>query len=91
MRAPHGSHDKVMRDTNAFHSYHSPMVTRERCETRTLTLVLPEADWRALRAIEPDAVAWLQERIRQRLAGSSAAGARSEGPPPARWLGHDDY
>ena len=35
--------------------------------TRTLTLVLPESDWRALRAVEPDAVKWLQGQIRERL------------------------
>lgn len=35
--------------------------------TRTLTLVLPESDWRALRAVEPDAVKWLHSQIRERL------------------------
>ena len=35
--------------------------------TRTLALVLPESDWRALREVEPDAVKWLQARIRERL------------------------
>ena len=35
--------------------------------TRTLTLVLSEPEWRALREIEPDAVAWLQSQIRSRL------------------------
>jgi hypothetical protein len=35
--------------------------------SRTLTVVLPESDWQALRAVEPDAVAWLHERIRERL------------------------
>ena len=37
-------------------------------EMRTLTVVLPEADWRALRAAEPDAVGWIQQQIRSRLA-----------------------
>ena len=41
--------------------------------TRTLTLVLPESEWRALREAEPDSVAWLQARIRERLAGSASA------------------
>jgi hypothetical protein len=35
--------------------------------TRTLTLVLPESEWRALRDAEPDAVAWLHSQIRNRL------------------------
>jgi hypothetical protein len=47
-------------------------------ETRTLTVVLPESEWRALRSVEPDAIGWLQERIRERLGSSDAAGARSE-------------
>ena len=35
--------------------------------TRTLTLVLPESEWRALRDAEPDAVGWLHSQIRNRL------------------------
>jgi hypothetical protein len=49
--------------------------------TRTLTIVLPEADWRALRAAEPDAIGWLQERIRERLAGAAAPEARGYSAP----------
>ena len=52
------------------------MLHSELQETRTLTVVLPEAEWRALRDAEPDALGWLQRQIRNRL---SAAGA----PPPA--------
>ena len=48
-----------------------------RDETRTLTVVLPESDWRAFRAAEPDAVGWLQEQIRSRLANGAQ---RSTGP-----------
>ena len=44
------------------------MVNFSGAPTRTLTLVLAEADWRALRAAEPDAVAWLHSQIRERLA-----------------------
>ena len=47
--------------------------------TRTLTLVLPESDWRALRAVEPDAVKWLQARIRERL---SAEASTEPATPP---------
>jgi hypothetical protein len=35
--------------------------------TRTLTIVLPESEWQALRAVEPDAIGWLQAQIRRRL------------------------
>lgn len=38
-----------------------------RTATRTLTIVLPEAEWQALRTAEPDAIGWLQAQIRQRL------------------------
>ena len=54
------------------------MIKAEGLPTRTLTIVLPESDWRALRAAEPDAVAWLQERIRERLA-STESGASYTG------------
>jgi len=35
--------------------------------SRTLTVVLSESDWRALRAVEPDAVGWLHGQIRERI------------------------
>jgi hypothetical protein len=62
--------------------------------SRTLTVVLTESDWQALRAIEPDAVGWLHECIRERL-GSSASQesqpvtAASSGPAGA-W-NEDEY
>ena len=43
------------------------MLNTEVPYTRTLTLVLPESEWRALRDAEPDAVAWLHSQIRNRL------------------------
>lgn len=43
------------------------MLQTEGAETRTLTVVLPESEWRALREVEPDALAWLQRQIRNRL------------------------
>ena len=55
-------------------------------ETRTLTVVLPEADWRALRAAEPDAVGWIQRQIRSRLAGGDAQPSE-----PAGFDMDDDY
>jgi hypothetical protein len=55
-------------------------------DTRTLTVVLPEADWRALRAAEPDAVAWIQRQIRSRLAGG-----HSPAPAPGDAGIDDEY
>jgi len=50
---------------------------RSSAASRTLTVVLPESDWQALRAVEPDAVAWLHERIRERL----GAAPQGQNPP----------
>ena len=44
---------------------------RSNAASRTLTVVLPESDWQALRAVEPDAVGWLHERIRERLGAAA--------------------
>ncbi|HSC27425.1 MAG TPA: hypothetical protein VLD67_09135 [Vicinamibacterales bacterium] len=55
--------------------------------TRTLTIVLPESDWRALRAEEPDAIGWLQAQIRQRLAPRPSELT----PAPAEFREWDDY
>ena len=49
------------------------MMNTEHAATRTLTLVLPEAQWRALRDVEPDALGWLQARIRERLSAQAAS------------------
>ena len=68
---------------------------RSTAASRTLTVVLSESDWQALRAVEPDAVGWLQERIRERL-GTAASQERpagsfsSNGPASAPW-GDDEY
>ena len=67
----------------------------ETATTRTLTLVLPESDWRAFRAAEPDAIGWLQARIRERLASPDVAPQRTFTPPSAAtsdssW-GDDEY
>jgi len=50
--------------------------------SRTLTVVLSESEWQALRAVEPDAVGWLQERIRERL-GTTAPGTAGNDEKPA--------
>jgi len=45
--------------------------------TRTLTIVLPESEWQALRTAEPDAIGWLHSQIRRRL-GDEAASKRQD-------------
>jgi hypothetical protein len=55
---------------------------RSNATSRTLTVVLSESDWQALRAVEPDAVGWLQERIRERL-GTAAPETRNDEKPAA--------
>jgi hypothetical protein len=71
------------------------MVNMDPNPTRTLTIVLPEADWRALRAAEPDAIGWLQARIRERLAAPSPGVPLPRGGRPAAtadsWWGDDEY
>jgi hypothetical protein len=61
--------------------------------TRTLTLVLPESAWRALRTAEPDAIGWLYAQIQRRL--ENAAPERPFSLPSAAtadsWWGQDDY
>lgn len=64
--------------------------------SRTLTVVLTETEWRALREVEPDAVGWLQRQIRDRLgaAASTEAQLKSQFPSADRastcW-GDDEY
>jgi hypothetical protein len=68
MRFVHGCNDKVAIVIPSGTPYHWDMLNADFPETRTLTLVLPESEWRALRDAEPDAVGWLQSQIRHRLA-----------------------
>ena len=56
--------------------------------TRTLTLVLQESEWRALRDLEPDAVGWLQSQIRNRL--TTGQDAPHPAPRPPVYAFHDD-
>ncbi len=58
--------------------------------TRSLTLVLSESEWRALRDAEPDAVGWLQRQIRSRLSSEKPACAPAAGKPPDYSV-DDDY
>ena len=54
-------------------------------ETRTVTLVLSESEWRALRDVEPDSVGWLRSQIRNRLA------AKAPTPQPPDVSEDDEY
>ena len=73
----------------------SIMIPPRAIDSRTLTVVLSESDWRALRDVEPDAVGWLHGRIQERLGrpessvkpAGRASGAASSG---AGW-GEDLY
>jgi hypothetical protein len=71
--------------------YYLGMINAEGVPTRTLTIVLPESDWRALRAAEPDAVAWLQARIRERLASESGAASYSASTISSDNWAEDEY
>ena len=69
------------------------MINSESNATRTLTLVLPEADWKALRAAEPDAIGWLRAQIENRLAAPAAPSLRSSqasGTPAGSWRSNED-
>ena len=59
----------------------SPMTHLKTPDSRTLTLVLSESDWRALRRVEPDAIGWLHERIRERLGSSASSDVAEAGAP----------
>jgi hypothetical protein len=72
MRKTHGPDEKSVLAPGWPHPYHAPML-RTDLATRTVTLVLSEAEWRALREVEPDSVGWLQSQIRSRLAATSAS------------------
>ncbi len=90
MQEPHWSYMKVLRDTHDAEPYHSLMNLTEAgsTPTRTLTIVLPESEWQALRTAEPDAIGWLQKQIRQRLGDQSNADGRSSSS--SSWA-DDDY
>jgi hypothetical protein len=69
------------------------MINGESNATRTLTLVLPESDWKALRAAEPDAIGWLRSQIEQRLAAPGApwSSQSNAGSASAQsWRGNED-
>jgi hypothetical protein len=78
----HCSHLKVLHDTFLGVFYHSNMSDPDSNPTRTLTLVLAEDDWKALRAAEPDAIGWLRTQIQNRLAEGDGD---TQSVPSAPW------
>jgi hypothetical protein len=73
-------------------SYHAIIMNSESNPTRTLTLVLPEADWKALREAEPDAIGWLRAQIQNRLATSGMPWSSPTAASSAQsWLDEDEY
>lgn len=72
-------------------SYDANIMNSESNATRTLTLVLPEADWKALREAEPDAIGWLRAQIQNRLATSGTPWSSPTGTSTAEsWWGNED-
>jgi hypothetical protein len=92
--APHPFHQKLMRDSGKGVLYHPSMNDLDLNATRTLTLELPEADWKALRAAEPDAIGWLRAQIQNRLAAPSEPWSSRSNPASATtgesWWGNED-
>jgi len=56
------------------------MLGTENTLTRSLTLVLSEDEWHALRDAEPDAVGWLQRQVRNRLSTSKPSAEPTKEP-----------
>ena len=69
--------------------YDPAMLHSDLQETRTLTVVLPEAEWRALRDVEPDALGWLQRQIRNRLGVAERPSATPAAP--SEYSTEDEY
>ena len=88
MPSTHGSDEISMLATHNARPYHRLMLPSELTQdhTRTLTLVLRESEWRALRDVEPDAVGWLQLQIRHRLTANG-----TPRPSPLPIDDEDDY
>ena len=80
-----------MRDRWRQVSYDASIMNPEANPTRTLTLVLPEADWKALREAEPDAIGWLRAQIQNRLATSGTPWSSPTATSTAEsWWGNED-
>jgi hypothetical protein len=93
----HAPHKKVAGNIGPPVAVNSQTMTKldAREATRSLTIVLPESQWHALRSVEPDAVGWLQECIRERLSAQSGTSRRQQEPAPRSgpesYWGGDEY
>ena len=47
-----------------------------RMPERVITLAISDADWKALRAVQPEPVDWLKQTIRDAIASGTAAPER---------------
>ena len=83
MRTAHGCDKKSMVVCSRVQSYDPRMQETTLAyptgiaETRAMTLVLSESEWRALKAIEPDAIGWLQRQISNRIATQGERAVRA--------------
>jgi hypothetical protein len=50
---------------------------------RVITLAISDADWKALRAVQPEPVDWLKRTIRDAIAGGTIAAAAAAPERPA--------
>jgi hypothetical protein len=93
MHNVHGMNAKVRDDRMANSAYDlCAMNDQKGYVTRTLTIVLPEPEWQALRSAEPDAIGWLHDRIKERLSTSDVTGLEQmTAVAEERWSGRDEY
>ena len=90
MRQVHGFDEKTMLVLAWPGAYHPFMLATDNDFTRSLTLVLSESEWRALRDAEPDAVGWLQRQIRNRLSSEAPSSGPAAGEQP-EYSVEDEY
>jgi hypothetical protein len=50
---------------------------------RVISIAISEADWKALRTIQPEPIDWLKDTIRQTVEAARQSGAVAEPPTPA--------
>ena len=54
---------------------------------RVITLAISDADWKALRAVQPEPVDWLKRTIRDAIAGGAIAVAPAPERPAVKTAG----
>ena len=95
MTVAHARHAQVVRHALLGTAYSHLMTKLDAKEsTRSLTVVLAESDWQALRSVEPDAIGWLQDRIRERLRAEPEQATPHEPSrtsSPETYWGGDEY